>query len=120
MLAVCLSRFFHWLLIDHVIIKQKRTGTEPCFCDLGSTTLTTRHVNMLPGYPHSASLSSEGHVSSSPANSDVPVPLSAAISMTSAPNGINGYSGGLPPAITLHNMAVPSSPGFLNGATCKL
>jgi len=74
---------------------------------------------MLPGYPHSVSLSSEGHVAS-PANSDVPVPLSAAISMTSAPNGINGYSGGLPPSITLHNMAVPSSPGFLNGATCKI
>ena len=100
------------------MFKQERNVTEPCFCAIGSSTPTTRHVNMLPGYPHSASLSSEGHVAS-PANSDVPVSLSAAISMTSAPNSINGYSGGLPPSITLHNMAVPSSPGFLTGATCK-
>jgi len=105
--------------------QQQRIGSSTAQTDVnnnevivtsGSRTPTTRHVNMLPGYPHSASLSSEGHVAS-PANSDVPVPLSAAISMTSAPNGINGYSGGLPPSITLHNMAVPSSPGFLNGAT---
>ncbi|KAJ7392448.1 Transcription factor COE2 [Desmophyllum pertusum] len=70
---------------------------------------------MPPGYHHAATLVSEGHVHS-PANSDVPVTLAAAISMSSAPNGINGYSG-LPPSISLHNMAVPSSPGFLNGAT---
>ena len=87
------------------------------FVPLGSSTPTTRHINMPPGYHHAATLVSEGHVHS-PANSDVPVTLAAAISMSSAPNGINGYSG-LPPSISLHNMAVPSSPGFLNGATCK-
>ena len=87
------------------------------FTLLGSSTPTARHVNLPPGYPHGGSLASEAHVVS---NSDVPVTPSAAISMSSAVNGINAYPGGLPPSITLHNMAVPSSPSFLNGATCKL
>ena len=87
------------------------------FMLLGSSTPTARHVNLPPGYPHGGSLASEAHVVS---NSDVPVTPSAAISMSSAVNGINAYPGGLPPSITLHNMAVPSSPSFLNGATCKL
>ncbi|XP_022790525.1 transcription factor COE1-like isoform X1 [Stylophora pistillata] len=80
----------------------------------GSNTPTTRPVNLPPGYPHSGSLASEAHIVS---NSDVPVTPSVAISMSSAANGINAYPGGLPPSITLHNMAVPSSPSFLNGAT---
>ena len=87
------------------------------FTLLGSSTPTARHVNLPPGYPLGGSLASEAHVVS---NSDVPVTPSAAISMSSAVNGINAYPGGLPPSITLHNMAVPSSPSFLNGATCKL
>lgn len=82
-----------------------------------SSTSTSRHVSMPPpGYPHGSSLPSEGHGVTTP-TSDVPVSMSAAISMSSAPNGINGFSGSLPPSITLHNMTVPSSPGFLSGAT---
>ena len=72
-----------------------------------------------PGYPHSSSLPTEaGHVVSPP-NSEVQVAPGTVISMSSAANGINGFSTSLPPSITLHNMAVPSSPGFLNGAACK-
>ncbi|KAM7444916.1 Transcription factorCOE2 [Porites harrisoni] len=82
-----------------------------------SNTTTSRHVNMPPpGYPHSSSLPTEaGHVVSPP-NSEVQVAPGTVISMSSAANGINGFSTSLPPSITLHNMAVPSSPGFLNGA----
>lgn len=82
----------------------------------GASTPTSRHMNIAPGYPHAGSLSTEGHVVSQP-SSDVTVTLAAAISMPSTPNSINGFTGNLPPSITLHNMAVPSSPGFLNGAT---
>ena len=90
------------------------------FFTLGSSTPTSRHVSMPPpGYPHTNSLPSEGHVVSQP-NTDVPVTLAAAIAMSSAPNSINGFTGNLPPSITLHNMGVPCSPGFLNGATCKI
>ena len=87
---------------------------------LESNTTTSRHVNMPPpGYPHSSSLPTEaGHVVSPP-NSEVQVAPGTVISMSSAANGINGFSTSLPPSITLHNMAVPSSPGFLNGAACK-
>ena len=87
---------------------------------LESNTTTSRHVNMPPpGYPHSSSLPTEaGHVVSPP-NSEVQVAPGTVISMSSAANGINGFSTSLPPSVTLHNMAVPSSPGFLNGAACK-
>ena len=68
------------------------------------------------GYP--SPLPNEAHVVSQP-TSDVPVSIAAAISMSTAPNSINGFSGNLPSSVALHNLAVPSSPGYLNGAACK-
>ena len=77
-------------------------------------------MSMVPtGYPNTNALPNEVHVASQP-NSDVSVSLPAAVSMSSAPNGISGFSGNLQSSIALHNLAVPSSPGYLNGAACKI
>lgn len=82
----------------------------------GRSTPTCRHMSMVPtGYPNTNALPNEVHVASQP-NSDVSVSLPAAVSMSSAPNGISGFSANLQSSIALHNLAVPSSPGYLNGA----
>lgn len=80
----------------------------------GRSTPTPRHMNMVAtGYP--SPLPNEAHVVSQP-TSEVPVSIAAAISMSTAPNSMNGFSGNLPSSVALHSLAVPSSPGYLNGA----
>ena len=82
----------------------------------GRSTPTPRHMNMVAtGYP--SPLPNEAHVVSQP-TSEVPVSIAAAISMSTAPNSMNGFSGNLPSSVALHSLAVPSSPAYLNGAAC--